>query len=97
MKKGIKANLYLPKECLDILCKREEEVVDYFENCFSNLTYNIYLGEYQGKEVCGIDIQLLNRTCSLVNEDYRHFKEYLKEITGKKPKQILMFKYDKIF
>lgn len=96
MKRGIKANLYLPKECLDVITDKREEVVNYFENCFSSLAYDIYLGEYEEKEVCAMEFNILNRTCSLVNEDYKHLKEYLKEITGKRPKQILMFKYDKI-
>lgn len=35
-------------------------------------------------------------TCKEVNADYKHFKEYIKEITHKQPKQILMFKFDRI-
>lgn len=46
MKKGIKANLYLPKDCLEILNNKRDEVIDFFDN-FINLQYDIYLGEYQ--------------------------------------------------
>lgn len=96
MKKGIKAQLYLPKECLDILFNKKETVVNHFDNYFNDLTYDIFLGEYENKEVCCIEIILLNRTSSAVNTDYRDFKAYLKEMTGKQPKQILMFKFDRV-
>lgn len=96
MKKGIKANLYLPKECLEKIVNRQEEFKDYMDTYFGGCAYDIYLGEYDNKEVCAIEIKLLNRTCKEVNEDYRHFKQYIKEITGKQPKQILMFKFDRI-
>ena len=96
MKKGIRANLYLPKECLDIILNKKDYVVNQFENYFNDLNYDIYLGEYDNKEVCAIEIVLLNRTCSAVNTDYRDFKAFIKEITGKQPKQILMVKFDRI-
>lgn len=96
MKKGIKANLYLPKKCLNILLNKQDEVKDYFDTHFGNMKYDIYLGEYNNEEVCAIEIALLNRTCKEVNEDYKNFKQYIKEITNKQPKQILMFKFNKI-
>ena len=96
MKKGIKANLYLPKECLNVILNKQDEVKDYFNTYFGNMNYDIYLGEYENKKVCAIEIKLLNRTCKEVNEDYKHFKQYIKEITHKQPKQILMFKFDRI-
>lgn len=96
MKKGIKANLYLPKECLNIILNKQEEIKDYFDTYFGNMNYNIYLGEYQNKEVCAIEIILLNSTRSGVNADYKHFKEYMKEITHKQPHQILKLCFDRI-
>ena len=96
MKKGIKANLYLSKECLNIILNRQNEIKEYFDNYFGNMNYDIYLGEYDNKEVCAIEITLLNRTCKEVNEDYRHFKEYIKEITHKQPHQILKLCFDRI-
>ena len=96
MKKGIRANLYLPKECLNIILNKKDEVKDYFDTYFGNMIYDIYLGEYDNKEVCCIEIKLLNKTCKEVNADYKHFKEYIKEITHKQPKQVLMFKFNKI-
>ena len=96
MKKGIKANLYLPKECLEKIVNKQEEFKDYMDTYFGGCSYDIYLGEYEDKEVCAIEIKLLNRTCKEVNADYKHFKQYIKEITGKQPKQILMFKFDRI-
>ena len=96
MKKGIKATLYLPKECLNIILNMQNEIKEYFDTYFENMNCDIYLGEYENKEVCAIEIKLLNRTCKEVNEDYRHFKEYIKEITHKQPKQVLMFKFDRI-
>ena len=54
MKKGIKANLYLPKECLNIILNKQDEVKDYFDTYFGNIDYDIYLGEYDNKEVCAI-------------------------------------------
>ena len=96
MRKGIKAQLYLPKECLDILYNNEERVVNHFDNYFNDINYDIYLGEYDEKEICAIDVVLLNKTAGAVNTDYRDFKAYLKEITHKQPKQIIMFKFDRI-
>ena len=39
MKKGIKANLYLPKECYKIIEDTFEEIKDYLETHF-NLAYD---------------------------------------------------------
>lgn len=95
MKCGIKADLYLPKECLDIIIDRKEEVEEYF-NRFKDLGYDIYLGEYEKEEVCAINFYILNNTKTLVNEDYKQLKQFLKSITGKQPKQVMMVKVDKI-
>ena len=96
MKKGIKANLYLSKECLNIILNRQNEIKEYFDNYFGNMNYDIYLGEYDNKEVCAIEIILLSNTRSGVNADYKHFKEYIKEITHKQPHQILKLCFDRI-
>lgn len=95
MKKGIKANLYLPKECLNIILNRQDEIKEYFDTYFGNINYDIYLGEYENKEVCAIEIILLSNTRSGVNADYKHFKEYIKEITHKQPHQILKLCFDR--
>ena len=95
MKKGIKASLYLPKECYKIIEDTFEEIKDYLESHFI-IDYNFYIGEYEEKEVCGIEVIMLAKTCKEVNTDYKHFKEYIKEITHKQPKQVLMFKFDRI-
>ena len=94
MKKGIRANLYLPKECLNIILNRQNEIKDYFDSYFGNMNYDIYLGEYENKEVCAIEIILLSNTRNGVNADYKHFKEYIKEITHKQPHQILKLCFD---
>lgn len=96
MKKGIKADLYLPRECFEKIVNGEEDFKDYMDTYFGMCNYEIYLGEYDNKEVCGVEIEFLNKTCACVNADYKHFKAYLKELTGKQPKQILMFKFDRI-
>ena len=49
MKKGIRANLYLPKECLNIILNKKDEVKDYFDTYFGNMVYDIYLGEYDNE------------------------------------------------
>ena len=95
MKCGIKADLYLPKECLDIIIDKKEEDEGFFDR-FENLAYDIFLGEYEGKEVCAIYLYVLNDTKTLVNEDYKQLKQFLKSITGKQPKQVMMVKFDKI-
>ena len=96
MKKGIKANLYLPKECLDIILNKKDYVINHLDNYFIDINYDIYLGEYENKEVCAIEVELLNKTCNAVNTDYRDFKAFIKELTHKQPKQILMIKFDRI-
>ena len=96
MKKGIRSNLYLPKECLNIILNRQNEIKEYFDTYFGNMNYDIYLGEYENKEVCAINIILLSNTRSGVNADYKHFKEYIKEITHKQPHQILKLYFDRI-
>ena len=95
MKKGVRAQLYLPKECLDIILDRKEEVEDYFDN-FIELGYDIGLGEYNDKEVCFIEVIILNKTTSLVNEDYKRLKWFLKDLTKKQPKQVLCLKFNRI-
>ena len=96
MKKGIKANLHLPKECLNIILNRQDEIKEYFDSYFGNMNYDIYLGEYENKEICAIEIILLSNTRSGVNADYKHFKDYIKEITHKQPHQILKLCFDRI-
>ena len=96
MKKGIRASLYLPKECLDKLIAREKEVVDYFDNGFYCLRSEIGLEERDNEDVCYIDVDILNTSVALTKDDYKRFKTYLKEITGKQPKQTLLINYDKI-
>lgn len=96
MKKGIKANLYLPKECFNIILDRQDEIKEYFDAYFGNMNYDIHLGEYENKEICAIEIILLSNTRSGVNADYKHFKEYIKEITHKQPHQILKLCFDRI-
>ena len=95
MKCGIKADLYLPKECLDIIINKREEVEKFFDK-FKYLGYDIYLGEYEKEEVCAINFCILNNTKTLVNEDYKQLKQFLKNITGKYPKQVMMAKFDKV-
>ena len=86
----------MSKECLNIILNRQNEIKEYFDNYFGNMNYDIYLGEYDNKEVCAIEIILLSNTRSGVNADYKHFKEYIKEITHKQPHQILKLCFDKI-
>lgn len=95
MKKGIQANLYLPKECFDIIQDNLEEVLSFFDS-FASLDYDIYLGEYNGEEVCGIDFVILEDTTSNAEESYKSLKRFLKYITNKQPKQILKLKFDRI-
>lgn len=95
MKKGIRAQLYLPKECLDIILAKKEEVEDFFDN-FINLSYDICLGEYNNDEVCFIEFILLRKTTTLVNEDYKRLKWFLKDLTKKQAKQVLCLKFDRI-
>ena len=95
MKKGIKASLYLPKEYYKIIEDRFEEIKNYLESHF-NIDYSFYIGNFNEIEVCGIDVLMLAKTCKEVNEDYKHFKEYIKEITHKQPTQVLVYKFDRI-
>lgn len=95
MRRGIKATLYLPKDCLDKIYARAKEVETYLLNNF-NIAYDFYEGEYNNEDVCGIQITLLNVSCKAVEADYSHFKSYIKQITGKTPKQVLMAKFDRI-
>ena len=41
MKKGIKATLYLPKECLNIILNRQNEIKEYFDSYFENMNCDI--------------------------------------------------------
>lgn len=95
MKKGIQASLYLPKECFDIIQDNSEEVLSFFDS-FANLGYDIYLAEYNGEEVCGIEFVILEDTASNAEESYKSLKQFLKYITNKQPKQILKLKFDRI-
>ena len=95
MKKGIQANLYLPKECLNIIQDNLEEVLSFFDS-FVSLDYDVYLGEYNGKEVCGVEFVILEDTVSNAEESYKSLKRFLKYITNKQPIQILKLKFDRI-
>lgn len=95
MNKGIKARLYLPGECMNIIYNKKELLEKAFSN-YKNLIYDIYLGEYNEKEICVIDIILLNETRDLVNDDYQSLKYVIKNFTGKQPKQLLKFSFERI-
>lgn len=95
MRRGIRAVLYLPMECLDKIYGRAKEVEAYLSDHFK-IEYDFYEGEYDNKDVCGIQVVLLNDSCKAVEADYSHFKSYVRQITGKTPKQVLMAKFDRI-
>lgn len=93
MKKGIRANLYLPEECVQIINNNKEYVTNLLDN-FDNLSYDIYYGTYDGKNVCGIEFIILGDTLKETTEQYKHLKNILKNITGKNPKQISKCEFD---
>ena len=77
-------------------------ITEILEEKYSGKEYDTSLlvgqlmGNFNEIEVCGIDVLMLAKTCKEVNEDYKHFKEYIKEITHKQPTQVLVYKFDKI-
>lgn len=94
MKYGIQAQLCLPKKCLDIILENRDEVENYFKN-FIDLQYDIYEGIYNGIEICGIEFYILNSSKSLVNDDYKKLKYFIKNITDKQPEQIYCVRFTK--
>ena len=94
-RKGIKSSLYLPSKCFNIIETNYEEVKNYLESRF-DINYTIYLGEYGGEEICGVDVSLIAETFREVSRDYTDFKAYLKKITGKTPKMIFKAKFERI-
>lgn len=95
MKRGIRANLYLPRKCYEIIEKDYESIKDYLESNF-NISYEIYIGDYDKEEVCGLDIILICDTVRELSRQYTEFKKYIKNITGKTPKQVFKLRFDKI-
>ncbi|MBO7615015.1 MAG: hypothetical protein J6T15_04905 [Bacilli bacterium] len=95
MRRGIKASLYLPLDCLDTLTNREEDLNDYFDS-IKDFAYDYGSMEYQEKEVCYFDVILLDKTIKSVRQKYTGVKKYLKVLTGKQPKQIFIITFDKI-
>lgn len=80
---------------MNIIYNKKELLEKAFSN-YKNLIYDIYLGEYNEKEICVIDIILLNETRGLVNDDYQSLKYVIKNLTGKQPKQLLKFSFERI-
>lgn len=93
MKKGIKARLTLPKACLDRLESIEKEFSNYVNSNISG-EWQIGLAEVYNEEVTLIDIKIVSENKTLANGKYKLFKEYLKEVTGKRPKQLVKFDLD---
>lgn len=95
MQRGIRAQLYLPKNCYEIIEKDFSNIKDYLESNF-NISYEFYIGEYADEEVCGISIILMDSSVRDLSRQYVEFKKYIKNITGKNPKQVLKLRFDKI-
>ena len=94
MKKGIKAVLYLPIECGNIIYDYKEMVVDYLNDLPAN--YDFYEGEYDGEKVYGINIIILANTKVEVENKYKEFKKFIKKIAKKQPTQVFKMNFDRI-
>lgn len=89
MKKGIKARLTLPKECFDEIGNVIEKFKNYVNSNISG-EWEICLAYDKNDELFTlIDIKIVAENKTLVNGKYKLFKEYLKKVTGKQPKQLL--------
>lgn len=95
MRKGMQAQLKLPEYCLDILSNNKEILKNHINEYSSNIYYEIYLGEFNNTEICGIDITIMGDTCKDINNDYKNLKKFLNEITGEKAEQLVLFKFDR--
>ena len=96
MKKVIKAQLYIPKMEEEEFNKKFRTLCEQTDKWIKDIYFEAGLGEYDDKEVSLFECVITNMSASSVNEDYKNFKELIKEIFGKQPKQIIMMKLDRI-
>ena len=96
MKKGIKARLKLPKESFKILYKQRKTVQEHLDCFFLHMDYDIYEAEYNGEDVCIIDVVLMEDTYKIAEELYKCFKQYIKDVVNKQPEQIIKLKFDRL-
>lgn len=89
--KSLRANLYLPLDCLQILENYLNEIEEYFKRNIKQFAYDFGSMEYNEKEVCYFDLYIIGKTISEVKGYYNYIKKYIKYLTKKKPKQIMMF------
>ena len=94
MKKGIKAVLYLPIQCGNIIYDNKDMIVDYLHNLQTD--YDFYEGEYDGKEVYGMNIIILANTKVEVETKYKEFKNFIENLCNKKPTQVFKMNFDRI-
>lgn len=94
MNKGIKAQLYLSRADLDIICKHGEEMDNTFSTICYDIGYDIYASTYKDEEICAITVEMINSTFYRCEVDYTKFKKYIKKLTGHQPTQVFKLKYE---
>lgn len=95
MKKGIRAIYTIPKEYYFILDNHFEIIEDYLREHFE-INFGISLAEYDKMEYTEIIVELFNNTFMEVEKDLQDFKYYMKDITGRRLKQIVKLKFESI-
>lgn len=95
MKKGIRAIYTIPKEYYFLLDKHFEIIEDYLREHFE-INFGISLSEIDGQDYTEIIVELFNDTFMEVEKDLQDFKYYMKDITGRRLKQMAKLKFEKI-
>ena len=98
LKRGIKGQLILLYN--DDIIKYINENIEIFkavcDRDFEYCLFDLYEGTYEDQDVIGIDFDIRDRTVKESEASYRRFKKEILNHFGYKPKEILIFKYDKI-
>jgi len=97
--KGLKGSIYV-----DYNNKIEEEYnkncKDFLEEtrmCFWDFKYNIYISEYQGKDILEIEFVTYEKTFKEAKQNLVLFKNLFKQYFGVRPKDIIIGTFEKVF
>ena len=65
--------------------------------CFWDFKYNVYISEYQGKDVLEIEFATYEKTFKEAKHNLVVFKDLFKKYFGIRPKDIMIGTFEKVF
>ena len=95
MKKVVKAQLWVPKETEELIkinCDHLNKLIEGW-----SIYYDCFLAEYNDEEVTCFEVCCEAKTFKDADSYYRMMKEAIKESFGKRPKEIIKIKLERIW